>query len=471
MKGILSKIFIPYALVAVIGFTVLGTTFIVQVNNYSSKEKEQLLEKTSDRISDLTTILIQNYSSSLESLYKVNVSQLADDANATVIICDEQGRVAYIANSEECYAPINTILNTEPVKKVFSSGEYNSVGNLYGFFSDSMYTVGVPLISAGGSTIGAVFLSSPAGAVFGLFQVIWKIFFFTTLITLLVMLAASFFIAQRMSKPLKQMAAAVRSFAKGDFSVRVPETESNDEISELAHNFNYMATSLSEIEEQRSNFVANISHDLRTPMTTISGFVDGILDGTIPQEKQDDYLKIISSEVKRLSSLASRMLNAAKIESGGFKLSKSQFDICELTARIMLSFEKNINEKNIEIDIDMPDTLALLADRDTMFQVIYNLVDNAVKYTPFGGAITLKLWSSSGKFHFKITNTGQTLSDEVMMHIFDRFYKADYSRSINKQSSGLGLFIVKTSINLHSGDISVRSENGLTEFYFLIPAS
>jgi signal transduction histidine kinase len=238
-----------------------------------------------------------------------------------------------------------------------------------------------------------------------------------------------------------------------------------------------MADSLARLEDMRSSFLANVSHDLRTPMTTISGFVDGIIDGTIPEDKHSYYLGIISSEVRRLSRLVSSLLQLSRTEAGDTKLKPSDFNLSEKTRQVLISFENKIDDKKLEIEFVNARDIYVNADMDAMHQVIYNLIDNAVKFTPEGGKVCLTLSVISidrriKKALFSIKNTGQGIPPEETPYLFERFYKSDRSRGLDKTGTGLGLYIVKTTLLSHGEDIKVASEPGkITEFSFTLPLS
>ena len=246
---------------------------------------------------------------------------------------------------------------------------------------------------------------------------------------------------------------------------------SQDEIGELASAFNQMAETLAAGESMRRNFIANTSHELKTPMTTIAGFVDGILDGTIPEEKRNHYLKIVSQEVKRLSRLVKTMLDLSKIDSGEMKLRLTRFDLSNTVFVTLLSFEKAIEDKKIEIrGLETASSLFVDGDPDMIHQVLYNLLENAVKFTNVEGYIDIRLAETNDRVTVTIKNSGPGIpADEVAM-IFDRFYKTDKSRSQDKNGMGLGLYIVRTIIRLHGGEISVSSvENEFCQFEFWLP--
>lgn len=267
------------------------------------------------------------------------------------------------------------------------------------------------------------------------------------------------------------MSAATKRYARGDFSYRVDSHGSGEELSELASALNSMAKALAVLESSRRSFVANVSHELKTPMTTIGGFIDGMLDGTIPPDQQKHYLEIVSAEVKRLSRLVMTMLNMSKIEAGELKLQPSKFDISAQLFQVFLLFEQSIERKKIEIaGLEEMKSVTVEADPDMIHQVLYNLIDNAVKFTQEGGQITASVLSDSEKVIVRIRNTGLGVSSEEINRIFERFYKVDKSRSFDVKGAGLGLYIVKSIIEMHGGQITAKSEEGkYTEFVFWLP--
>ncbi|MBQ6600175.1 MAG: GHKL domain-containing protein, partial [Clostridia bacterium] len=224
-------------------------------------------------------------------------------------------------------------------------------------------------------------------------------------------------------------------------------------------------------EKSRRSFIANVSHELKTPMTSIGGFIDGILDGTIPPEDEKKYLGIVSNEVKRLSRMVVSMLNLSKIEAGEVSINPTEYDISKQLFDTLLSFEKRIDKGRINIEgFEDMGFVAVKADRDLLQQVIYNLIDNAVKFTPENGTISLRAENDREKTTVIIRNSGAGVSKEEISRIFERFYKVDKSRSYDTKGVGLGLYIVKTIINMHDGEIYADSELGeYTEFRFVIP--
>ena len=240
-------------------------------------------------------------------------------------------------------------------------------------------------------------------------------------------------------------------------------------MGELAEAFNAMADSIAKSEARRSEFVANISHELKTPMTTIAGFSDGILDGTIPPDKERAALQTISSETRRLSRLVRRMLDLSRLQSAENVTAQEQFDVSEVMLRVLVSLENKINARHLDVDTQLPDGPVLVwGDPDAITQVCYNLLDNAIKFSAEGSTMGLSITAKGGKAHVAVRNHGDTIPPDELAMIFDRFHKSDKSRSVDREGVGLGLYIVKTILNNHKENISVTSQDGVTEFVFTL---
>ena len=270
-----------------------------------------------------------------------------------------------------------------------------------------------------------------------------------------------------------KVAEAARRFGRGELDTRVEVPKScGEEIVDLANAFNTMADSLEKSEQRRQEFVANVSHELKTPMTTIGGYIDGMLDGTIPPEKQQHYMQIVSGEVRRLSRLVRNMLDIAKLQAMGVEDSrKTRFDLGEELSDVLITFEQKIYNKHLDVRVDLPDKpVWTRAERDSITQVIYNLIENAIKFCPDGGRLSLRVQSDGGKARVSVENTGPTIDKDELPLLFDRFHKADKSRSADREGWGLGLYIAKTIVGAHGGDIWATSENGVTQFNFTLPA-
>ncbi len=275
--------------------------------------------------------------------------------------------------------------------------------------------------------------------------------------------------ASRLDSQLDEITHVTKQYAEGDFSARVTLPE-HANLYALGNTLNRMAEVIEQNENTRRNFVANVSHELRTPMTTISGFADGILDGTIPKEQHKKYLRIISEEIHRLKTLVQSMLNLTKFEAGEMQIHLSSVDIAQLLIRTVLMFEKRITDKHVDVEGLEDLSLIITADEDLMFQVLYNLIENAVKFVNENGVISFSVYEENKTAHICIKNTGEGLADDELPKIFDRFYKTDESRSKDKTGLGLGLSISRKIVHLHQGHIVVKSVKGeYTSFEIQIP--
>jgi len=324
----------------------------------------------------------------------------------------------------------------------------------------------------GKEIIAYVFVSSPSDRLVDYIVSNLQVFLLSSMTVLALTFAVMYLMTFRLVRPLREMAAATRRFAQGDFSAHLT-VKGRDEVAELAGALNSMAVSLSSLEDMRRDFVSNISHELKTPMTTIAGFIDGILDGTIPADRRDHYLQIVSVEVKRLARLVKSMLDLSRIDSGQLKLTPVSFDLTEMAGRTLLSFEQRICDKRVTVEgLEDAPRCTVCADFDLIGQVVYNLLDNATKFVNEDGTLTIALAVRDGRVFCRVRNSGAGIPAPEMPHIFERFYKSDRSRSLDKQGVGLGLYIVKNVISLHGGEIAVRSaEDEYCEFEFWLPAT
>ncbi len=270
-------------------------------------------------------------------------------------------------------------------------------------------------------------------------------------------------------KPLRDISNAAKDFSHGKYDARV-KVQGDDEIAELAISFNNLAAVVQARDEMQNTFLSNASHDLRTPMTTIAGFIDGILDGAIPPEKQEYYLKIIKSEIKRLSRLVASLLDISRMQSGERKFEMKEFNICELARQTVISFENQLEEKKLDVEFDFDDfDINVIGDKDAINQVIYNLCHNAIKFSYQGGKYRVSIKNENDKIRFTMYNEGIGIAKEEIPFVFDRFFKSDKSRGLDKTGAGLGLFITKTIIEAHNEEIKVNSEFGkYCEFSFTL---
>lgn len=465
------KLFYKYYLMVAIPLfaclVILGIGLSFQMYNYSVSEKHEALEQAAERISSLTEELYYNRSLSHERMLKTILTSMTNDKQIHIVICDENGQI-FLTSDSYGNNFIDAQVDSGILKQIQTSGQYSSTGTLGGLYRGESYTVGTSASNALGAPVAYIFVTTSIENVHMLMTHVKNSFIFLAVIVFLLTSVSSYFIVKKMTKPLKQIALTSRKFACGNFSARVPN-ESSDEIGELTDAFNNMADSLEKSEELRRSFIGNVSHELRSPMTSISGFIDGILDGTIPPERSKHYLTIVSGEVHRLSRLVSRMLDITVLQGTDITEQSTHFDFCELLRRAVLSFEQRITDNSITVNVDIPAyPVNILANEDAIYQVVYNLIDNAVKFSFPESNIDIKASDHSGKLTFSIKNYGTEIPEDQLKVVFDRFHKTDKSRSKDKGGLGLGLYIAKTIIDQHHGKISAVSRDGYTEFSFTI---
>ncbi|MBR5262755.1 MAG: HAMP domain-containing histidine kinase [Clostridia bacterium] len=391
------------------------------------------------------------------------------DMNGNVAFCKDMMADPLMLEHTRCMLHDRYHISKEIITEA-ANGGFTDNSTLGGTFMSSQITTASPIV-VNGKSVAIVFATEPVTiSWYDYAKQVMEVFLTAAVLALVVSFLMVYYLSYRFTRPLKEMSRAIQHYAEGDFSYKV-NVRGNDEIAELAQAFNSMAQSLSSMESSRRSFVANVSHELKTPMTSIGGFIDGILDGTISEDKHDYYLRIVSDEVRRLSRLVTGMLNMSKIEAGEMQINRSTFDLSADIFKTLLSFEKKINDKKIEIvGLDAMQSVIVSADEDMIMQVVYNLIDNAVKFTPQGGYIFIKDYKDSEKTFVSIRNSGNGIEKDELPKIFERFYKVDRSRSYDIKGAGLGLFLCKSIIELHGGEIKADSSVGeYTEFAFWIP--
>lgn len=290
------------------------------------------------------------------------------------------------------------------------------------------------------------------------------------LLGVIVSFIASYYSAKRIINPFVEMNHTVQCYSKGDFSQRIPIT-GRDEASQLGRSFNEMAEQLKDLENTRRSFVANVSHELRSPLTSMKGFLEAMVDGTIPPEEHEKYLSLVLSETRRMTVMVNDLLDLARIESGIITVNYDIFDINELIRRTLITFEARISEKNMELDIRFAqEQCYVLADNGQISQVLRNLIDNAIKYSPDNSSITISTYALRKEVYVSIKDTGLGIPAEDVPHVFDRFYKVEKAHTPAPQvGSGLGLAIVKKIIEAHDQSITVKSAKGRgTQFTFTL---
>lgn len=458
ISGILFMSFIVFA----IAFLAMSYSFIIN-------EKRDTMSKNAEEASHLVSAYSMQWS--LDSFeVRMQIASMSQTSGFHIMICGTDGEVISCSDRELNCGHIGATMDLNILHKIDSHSGYSGASTLGGMFSEKRYVVADNIVSPyNDENIGYIILSVNNHSM----SVLWRQFsgmlLSVSLFVIAVAFLASFAMSKKQAEPINEMAAAANKFAKGDYSIRV-KNDRDDEIGYLADAFNSMADSIERSEKLRREFIANVSHELKTPMTTITGFADGIIDGTIPKEKELDYLQVISSETKRLSRMVRSMLKMSQLQAMDKNvILQKNFDVAEVVRLALLSLEQKINNKSLSVEAELPEEpVVVRGEQDSIMQVVYNLIDNATKFAESGSQLKIDLWKKGAKAYVSVENTGSTIPKDELPLIFDRFHKADKSRNMDKDGVGLGLYIVKTILNNHNEDIFVSSEDGVTKFTFTL---
>ena len=490
-SGLFRKYFFITVAILLVSFTFAGCVLMLFVAGQWMDEKLDLLQENTQTITSNTSYILQSdymgkYSSGAVLMIYNNISQASEILDGDFFVINDKGEIVYckeilkntsMMQDGECLIHSNYEIPDYVMDTIKKGETYRSTGNLEGVLGSQAFIVACPIMvndSFHGAVVGTLPITEGLSPyILGIFRMFVMAVCFAFLLAFIII----YFVTYKLVKPLRQMSTAAKQYANGDFTARITikhsafTKRSRTEIDELADSFNAMAKDLAVLEESRRSFVSNVSHELKTPMTTIGGFIDGILDGTIGKDKETQYLNIVSQEVKRLSRLVTGMLNMTKIEAGKMDIKPVEFDISKMIFDTLLSFEQVLEKNNVEVRgfEDMSEN-KVTADKDMINQVVYNLVDNAVKFTPEGGYIEVSSKRDSEKIIVKVKNSGKGIASDELDKIFERFYKVDKSRSYDVKGAGLGLYLVKTILELHGGEIHVQSTEGeYAEFIFTLP--
>ena len=471
MKSIYLRNFVATATMVSVCFLIIAFAFVGIGRNFVISEYRDDMVQSAQEVARTASAIAQT--DSLNSwVLGMTVSAVANSTGNQIFLCDPEGLIVSCSDRAPLCEHMGQTVPLDILMQMEETGQFNQISNLGEIYKTNRFVVSTAINSAGnGELIGYVFVTNVIDDVLETWSTFMAIAAVVAVVVFCAALLVSLIYSKRMARPLDDMAAASRKFARGDFSVRVrQEDDPTDEMGALIESFNKMADSLEQAEKRRSEFIANISHELRTPMTTIAGFADGILDGTIPPEDEKKYLRSIRDETRRLSRLVRDMLGVSQARAKASDPQRREvFDLTELILQTLLSFENRATKKNLDVDPQLPDNhIMVLADKDAITQVIYNLLDNAVKFANPGSCLVLRLYKDDGKAYVSVKDYGETIPPDDLPFIFDRFHKSDRSRSLDKDGVGLGLYLVKTIINSHDEDIAVRSEDGWTEFVFTL---
>ena len=471
-KSISVAFFSTVATLMILGVAVMGLSQLVLFSRYFAQERFGALDDVGGLVSRTAGYFLKDLADGqpmTDAGVSDKVDLIGESANVHIFFTDDHGSVVLASNND--YLAVRAV-PAEVMEDVAGAqeGVYHQLGKLGGALTERFYVSAQPIAFSGGP-VGYVFVCASGQMLDEFVSNFGSNFLLSACLMLICASVLTTFLMRSLTQPLHRISEAAQKFGGGDFSVRVEDVDGDGEIADLARTFNTMAANLQQIDSSRGQFMGNIAHELRTPMTTIKGFIDGILDGTIPPELQNHYLQLVSQETGRLARLVQNMLDLSKLESGEYRVNARMFNIWETLTGVALSAEQRINDGQIDLEgLTMDERVLVYADPDLIHQVVYNILDNAIKFTPPGGTIRFSVEKLGPEAEISIWNSGQGIAPDALPFVFERFYKEDKSRGLHARGAGLGLHICKVLVNLSGGQIRAESKQGeWCRFVFTLP--
>lgn len=464
-RTLFPKLLTGYLIYGVIGFLIISTFTYNLTYRFLEKREASNLYRESALISSSYAANYFSHTTTLEEIQTI-LTSLSTYLSGEIWIIDPKGKIILDTSDP-------SLSEDQPSIPGFSvtdfGNQYYQTGNFYGCFASDTLSVYSP-ITVNYKVRGYVFIHKPMSNVVayanGLTAISYQTFALLLFAALLVLGLFIYFIYI----PIHKIARGAKAYATGNLDTKI-DVHSNDEIGYLAASMNYMANELNTLEDDQKKFVSNVSHDFRSPLTSIKGYVEAMLDGTIPVEMQEKYLNIILFETERLNKLTKSLLELNRYGSHGIMLDISRFDINYTIRMTVQTFEGICKPKHISFNLILTgDKLFVSADMSKIQQVLYNLIDNAIKFSHTDSFITVETTEKNDKIFVSIKDTGIGIPKDSIKKIWERFYKTDLSRGKDKKGTGLGLSIVKEIIQAHGENITVISTEGVgTEFIFTLP--
>ena len=456
------KFILGYLVFGLLGFAAVATLSARLMHNYLVEEQAEAMYDEANLIASSYSSVYQGKKQDLNSAYP-QLQAVAEFVKAEIWVVNRQGIV--VVDSDRSARTGTAIEDFDPTA---TGNKSYCIGDYYGQFPYDVLSVSAP-ITGNYNTYGYVLIHLPMSQIgevsnsrLNVVYISAAIIFVLSLIILLVFTKTVYF-------PLKKITEGANEYAAGNLEYHI-DLSTRDEMGYLAATLNYMSDELNKMEEYQRTFIANVSHDFRSPLTSIKGYLEAIIDGTIPPEMYEKYLKRVITETDRLTKLTQGMLTLNSLDSKGY-LSRSNFDINRVIKDTAASFEGTCDAKNITFDLTFSDNIQMVyADLGKIQQVLYNLIDNAIKFSHQDSTIFIQTYVRNEKLFVSVKDTGIGIPKDSVKKIWERFYKSDLSRGKDKKGTGLGLAIVKEIIQAHGQNIDVVSTEGVgTEFIFSLP--
>ncbi len=471
---IYSRLLISYLIYGVVAFLIICTFSQRLITNHIEKQEASNLYREASVIASDYASEYFDSSMSLDD-FQNHMKIVSGYMDAKIWVISPSGEVLMDSDDPSIGKSMSDN-DTDPVIiEGFDVADFGSsyymIGDFYDSFDHDMLSV-FSSVNVSYQNIGYIVIHKDLSSVHEGVNGFMNISFYTVALIFVFALLLLVMLSRSIYRPLVKITKAAKQYAKGDFTNKI-EVSSNDEIGYLANTLNYMATELDTLEEDQRKFVSNVSHDFRSPLTSIKGYVEAMLDGTIPVEMQGKYLNIILFETERLNKLTKSLIDLNQFGHHGIRLDIADFDINTMIRTTILTFEGKCTEKGVSFDLVLTGTeLFVRGDMTKIQQVIYNLIDNAVKFSNNDSRIKIETSIRNEKVFVSVKDSGIGIPKDSIQKIWERFYKSDLSRGKDKRGTGLGLSIVKEIIQAHGENINVISTEGVgTEFIFTLPLS
>lgn len=455
-----------------IGYVIFGILGFILVSTFSSHYTYEYIEDTEvDRLYKEANMIASTYASNyfneditVDDLHD-SLATLSTYLSSEIWVMNTDGDILINSNAS---VDMDHLTHIDGFNVADFGSKYYTTGSFYNYYDDTHLTVFSP-ITINYKVRGYVLIHQPLSVITQHHAHLLNIMYLTLLLIFICATLLLIIIGFEVYIPIRKMIKGADAFAEGNFSYKIP-VHKNDEIGYLAASLNYMANELNTLEDDQRKFISNVSHDFRSPLTSIKGYVEAMLDGTIPPEMQEKYLNIILFETERLTKLTESLLELNKYEARKVILEMKDFDINGMIRQICETFEGTCKEKHLVFELLLSsDSLRVHADMGKIQQVLYNLIDNAIKFSHFDSKITIETISRNGKAYISIKDYGMGIPKDCVTKIWERFYKTDLSRGRDKRGTGLGLSIVKEIVEAHDENINVISTEGVgTEFIFTL---
>ncbi len=457
-KTFSSRFLIIYILATLIIFFVLFITLTQTVSNHFINTRYQKL------FTELPSVEAEYYNTYIQGTFdkknfNTRLYNYSQQSGSRILIVNPTHQVVFDSNPHE-YSLIDTTLTHDFVTRILSGETLSEVDTFMPYMEDQIVTIGSPL-EYNGVLYGGVLLLSPYPSISADIHYVYTLIIVSFLILIFITFISNYIFSRNIGRIFRTFNRTTKAIASGDFSARIKDSNFSNEVRELTESINYMAEELEKLEDLRQDFIANISHDFRSPLTSIRGYVQAVIDGTIPPENHEKYLSVVLNETDRLTNLTNDILLLIKMENAVLTPDMKDFDLHQILRHILLRFEQTIIEKNIQMTLLLEEkSIYVHADYNQIQRAITNIIDNALKFCRIGDKVTIKTTTIDQKAHISITDSGPGIAENDLNNIWLRFHKVDRSRGKDRKGVGLGLSIVREIIKAHEQTIDVSSKLG-----------